>query len=321
MYFDTTYTNGVIAVKEKSLLKDKISRLCEVSADEAFRMLLESGFGGGATENAYEYETLLQSETSALDAFIRTYAPSKTEQEYFLLPRDFHNAKALLKAKVLGGNADKMLVPEGLVAVETLQACIDEKRYEKLDSFPALKEACKEGTETLETDVSGIKLGSIFERKLYEALTQSVCINRVLRKLLSLKIDMTNILTALRSGEETVAKKQYLSGGSLSEKKLQVLYTDDTDKIRRTFAGGEFSEFIALCMTAKEKNEAYVEAEKYRDSYDLSSLEKRKFDLIKGEPFLYYVYRKKSEIANVRIIMACKYAGLDETQIKNRLRK
>ena len=37
----------MIAVREKGLLKDKILRLCELSVEEAFRSLTESGFGGG----------------------------------------------------------------------------------------------------------------------------------------------------------------------------------------------------------------------------------------------------------------------------------
>jgi hypothetical protein len=48
MALNVIYTNGVIAAKDKYLLKDKILRFCELSAEEAFRMLLESGFGGGA---------------------------------------------------------------------------------------------------------------------------------------------------------------------------------------------------------------------------------------------------------------------------------
>ena len=45
---DVAYTSGVIAVREKYLLKDKIFRFCESTAEEVFRALLENGFGGGA---------------------------------------------------------------------------------------------------------------------------------------------------------------------------------------------------------------------------------------------------------------------------------
>ncbi|MBR2023929.1 MAG: V-type ATPase subunit [Clostridia bacterium] len=320
MYLDTTYTNGVIAVKEKSLLKDKIFRLCEVSVDEAFRMLLESGFGGAVTDNVYEYEKLLTAETASLDEFIRIYAPSQAMQAYFLLPRDFHNAKAFVKAKCLGESADKMLAPSGMFSVEDIQLCVMENAYAKVDAVPELVKACKESTMLLETDVNGADIGSIFEKCLYEALVRVVKKNRALRELLSAKIDMTNVLTALRSGDENVAETQYLSGGKLSKKRVLALCTGDLEKMRLQF-GEEWKEFISLCLDAKEKGVPFTQAEKYRDGHDVISLEKRKFELVKGEPFLYYVYSKKADIANVRIVLACLMAGLDEMQIKNRLRK
>ena len=55
MVKDATYTNGVIAVKEKYLLKDKIFKMCEGGAEEALRALTDSGFGRG-TEIASVYE-------------------------------------------------------------------------------------------------------------------------------------------------------------------------------------------------------------------------------------------------------------------------
>ena len=320
MYLDTTYTNGVIAVKEKSLLKDKIFRLCEVSVDEAFRMLLESGFGGGATDNVYEYEKLLTAETVALDEFIRVYAPYKSAQAYFLLPRDFHNAKAFVKAKYLGESADKMLAPSGLFSVEDIKLCVTENKYAQVGEIPELVNACKESAMLFETDASGADIGSVFEKYLYEALTRLVKKNRVLRVLLATKIDMTNILTALRSGDETVVQTQYLPGGTLSLKRVCVLCSDELEKAKLQF-DGDWKQFINLCVEAKEKGLPFTQAEKYRDGYDVASLEKRKFELVKGEPFLYYVYSKKADIANVRIVLACLLAGMGEMQIKNRLRK
>lgn len=42
---DVIYTNGVIAAREKYLLKEKLLRLCEGKVEDAFRILLESGYG------------------------------------------------------------------------------------------------------------------------------------------------------------------------------------------------------------------------------------------------------------------------------------
>ena len=54
----------------------------------------------------------------------------------------------------------------------------------------------------------------------------------------------------------------------------------------------------------------------YVDSY----FEKKKYELEKSEPFLYYIYRRKTESANVRIIFVCLLAGLSEQEIKARIR-
>ena len=63
MGIDVIYTNGVIAAQEKYLLKDRIFKLCEGSAPEAFRALSESGFGSGAAaESAYDFEKLVTAE-------------------------------------------------------------------------------------------------------------------------------------------------------------------------------------------------------------------------------------------------------------------
>ena len=45
-----------------------------------------------------------------------------------------------------------------------------------------------------------------------------------------------------------------------------------------------------------------------------------KYELKNTQPFLYYVYRRRIENANVRILFVCLLAGLSETDIKKRLR-
>lgn len=113
MAVDALFTDGIIAVREKLLLKDKIVRMCELSADDAFRMLAESGFGGAEAADVTQVEELVAADERAIDAFVREYAPSQTELHYLLGPRDFHNAKALVKAEALGISAEKLLAPRG----------------------------------------------------------------------------------------------------------------------------------------------------------------------------------------------------------------
>ena len=319
---DMSYTHGVIAAREKYLLKDKIMRLCELSAEDAFRFLIESGFGGveNAT-NVHEYENLIAAEERALDAFIKEYAPSEAERIFLLAPRDFHNAKALVKASYLHVDASYMLAPQGFISIEQLTQAIENGKFESLKGKNAvLAETCKAAWASLEENPSGAKVGEIFEKALYSYLSAQTKKNAVLKKLLAAKVDMTNILTAFRCGEKTLAKEKYLPGGGLSCEQLNVLFAEDNEKIRRAFSGTAYVDFIKLCLEGKERGEPMIAAEKYADGYETEFFAKRKFDLIKSEPFLYYVYRRRTENANVRIVFACLLAGQSEQEIKKRLR-
>ena len=321
-YFDTTYTNGVIAVREKRLLKEKIFRFCEVGVEDAFRMLGESGYGNGETAaSVYEYENLIKAEEGAIDEFVRTYSPSAAEKNFLLLPRDFHNAKALVKSVYLGIDEKRLLAPSGLFPLAQLTACIQAGDFAPIKEFNAyLGGACEEVTALLQEEPSGAKAGAIFEKALYAALRDTAKGNAVLRRLLAEKADCINILTSLRAIDFAQAREQYLPGGELTEKELERFFTQDNEKLRRAFAKTPYAQFVGLCLDAKEKGLPMTEAEKTVSSFEVAYFEKRKFDLKGSEPFLYYVYRRRAENANVRIVFACLLAGEAEREIKRRLR-
>jgi vacuolar-type H+-ATPase subunit C/Vma6 len=320
--YDVTYTNGVIASREKYLLKEKLYRLCELSAVEAFRVLLESGFGGGAetASTVYEFEKLIAEEEMRLDAFIREYAPSKAEANFLLAYRDFHNAKAMVKAEFLGESVEKMLAPSGFVDCAFLQKCVKEKEFALLSEQNSyLATACKESIALLQEEPSGAKVGAVFEKALYSYLHELLKGKRVLRKLLSAKADMTNILTAFRATDREDAQGKYLPAGTLNEKALSVIFSDE-EAILRAFKRTEYEAFVRTCLEAKSKGLPCAKAEKMRDGYETAFFAERKYELSKNEPFLYYVYRRKAEISSVRITFVCLLAGMNEQEIKRRLR-
>ncbi len=318
---DTTYTSGVIAVREKYLLNDKIFRFCELTAEEAFRLLLDSGFGGGAetTANVYEYEKLISVEEKKLDEFIREFSPSKTEREFLLAHRDFHNAKALIKSAYLNEDASNMLMDEGNVKLDELKACVKSSDFSSLTQ-PLLRKACAQAIEQLQGEPSGAKVGVIFEKALYEHLRLTVKNRRALKKLLCAKADMTNILISFRCGDEELSKEKYLPCGKLTQEKYVALFATDSGMIKEAFEDTPYKNFVSLCLNAREKGLPFTQAERLLGGYDASYFAQKKYELKKNEPFLYYVYRRQAEIANVRIVFACLLAGLNEQDIKRRLR-
>lgn len=323
VYYDPAYTNGVIAVREKTLLKEKLLRFCEMSAEESFRALLESGFGGGAetASGVHEYEKLIAAEEKKIDDFIREYAPTSAEREYLLSPRDFHNAKALIKAAHLGVSADRLLAPEGLLSIDLIKECVQTGDFTKIMAFNAyLGGACKQAQAFLEEQTDGAKVGEIFEKALYACLWATAKKSAPLRALICAKADMTNILTAFRAGDSQRAKDMYLPVGKLTEKQLNLLFLEDEKKIKEGFAATPYAAFVGECLEAKAKGLPMTVAEKIVDGYDAEYFAARRFALEKSEPFLYYVFRRRAENANVRVVFACLLAGQNEAEIKKRLR-
>lgn len=301
---DTLFTNGAIAVKEKKLLGERLLRLAEMTAEDAFRALLESGFGSGAEEvrSPADSERLCAAEEIALDAFIREYAPSRAILCYLLSPRDFHNAKALVKAERLGTDAGGMLAPEGLYPIKELK--------EKLaagEMFPEIPE-----------EATGAEIGAAFDKALYAHLF-SVCKSGVLKRMLAGKADMLNLLTAFRAPDKEYAEKLYIGGGKLSAKQLEAVFGEGEAAVH-AFDGTPYEKFYAECFTARENGVPYTAAERSFESFEAEYFAARRFELQNKEPFLYYVFRRRAEISNVRILLVCLNAGLKEQEIKKRIR-
>lgn len=319
---DATYTNGVIAVREKYLLKDKIYKLCETGAEEALRALSETGFGKGVEiSSVYEFEKLVCADEASIDAFIRDYAPSRAEAEYLLAPRDFHNAKALVKAHYLNLEADKMLAPEGLIPVSVISDCISDGKYDKLPEAlaAAVKEAAKLFSEN-ERGVSGAEIGTVFEKAQFRHLKQACAKNMLLKKLLAVKADMTNILTALRSDNAEYAEKCFVGGGKLSVEQLKKLFSDDKERAAHSLDGTPYADFVKKCFADKAEGLPLTEAEKLAESYETEYFSAKQYELKANQPFLYYVFRRRAENANVRILFVCLLAGMRDNDIKKRLR-
>lgn len=322
---DFTYTGGVVAVKETYLLKDKILKLCEASAEDAFRALQESGFGKGAEVNSvHDYERLLTADERDLDEFVREYAATNAEKAYLLSPRDFHNAKALVKVEYLkADDTSAMLAPDGLYTSAYLADCIKNGGYKETEGelFKAIETAVELFTGDNEgKEVSGAEVGMIFDKALYSSLAKACAHNSFLKKAVAAKADMTNILTALRSQTPEYAALSYVSGGKLKDKQLENLFSEDKEKAVQAFNNTDYKDFVKKCIEQKSAGLPLTEAEKLADSLECGLLSVRKYELKKSQPFLYYVFRRRAENINVRILFVCLLSGMPEQEIKRRLR-
>ena len=323
MATDVLYTDGVIAAREKYLLKDKLVKLCESGPEDALRAVTESGFGKG-TEivSVYDYEKLVAADEAAIDAFILEYSPSEAEKTYLLAPRDFHNLKALLKAQYTGADVGKMLAPQGIIPLRVLEQCVKNNDFSQLAD--ELKEAAQQAAALFAdadgTFVSGAEIGALFEKAQYKYLARLCKRKPLLKKLLSARADMTNILTALRSPDKETAEKFYLDGGKLPHNLLGEIFSEDSGRAESCLDGTAYAEFYKKCLDDRREGLPHTAAERETENYEVRFFAAKKYELVRNQPFLYYVFRRRAENADVRILFVCLLAGRKDYEIKARLR-
>ena len=317
---DSGFTNGVIAVKEKRLFGERLTRFAEMSAEDVFRALTEAGYGFGAASSVYDFEEMISAEERDLDAFIRTYAPSEAEIEYFLSPRDFHNGKALLKAHALNKDAEGLLAPEGLVSIERISACVEAGDFSPLSG--ELRRAMEEGKAVLEEnrEGAGVKLGVLFEQALFRHLAEKCKKNRSLRKLIARRADTENILSYFRAPDKEAAEAVFVAGGTLSKEKLAGLFSSDPEKGERILNGTPYEALARECFSAKKQKMPLSEAERQADDLEMDFYRHALYSKEGRDPYLLYVIRRRAENADIRILLVCLLAGMPAGDIKARLR-
>lgn len=312
-----TYVNGVIAAKEKYFLGEKLLRCCETDGATALRTLKESGFGGG-TEETGDVDFLIEAEENALNDFIRDYAGTEAEREYFLSPIDAHNVKAYFKASVSGGDVSKMRAPQGTIPLQTIEECFESNDFSALPRY--LQIAVEEARAVCESGAAGNgrAVGVIFERALYGHLLKTCKSCGVLRRLLVRKIDLTNFVTAMRCATEEQLKEAFLSGGKHGTEDFSFVFEKDEEKAKSTAEKAGAKDLYSLYLQCLKSGVGA--AEKALAETEIDYFEKKKYELSGSNVFLYYVLRKKTECFNVRIVFVCLGAGLKEHEIKKRLR-
>lgn len=129
---------GRIGVLSTHLLSTaQVRRIAEAgSAREAMKLLLETGYGENvATEQEIargDVDLIIRDQLQLTRKRIKELTPDPELTGLFLLPVDTHNIKALLKARLLGTNADAILRDGGNFPLETLKDMIQTKYYEDL---------------------------------------------------------------------------------------------------------------------------------------------------------------------------------------------
>ncbi|MDY3206779.1 V-type ATP synthase subunit C [Clostridium baratii] len=317
-----------LRVLETRLLdKAKIDRMIDGdSANEALKVLQESEYAGVMTgvKRPEDYEMVLARELKRVYELMYDASPVKSLVDIMGIKYDYHNIKVILKGMFLQKDFSHMLIPVGMIDVQTLKHSIEN------NNLGDLNETMKEGIikakevfeETKDPQVIDIILDNTMFKEMREIAKQID--DKFVDKYVKVTIDSTNIKTLLRVKKQKKDKdfleEVIIEGGEIDKDTLISMLHDAPENISNKLAFTNYGEMIKLGIEDFTKSGSVNELERLVDNYIMNMMKEAKYIPFGVEPLLAYIYAKETEIKIVRIIMVGKLNNISGEVIRERLR-
>ena len=300
------------------------------TAAEVMDRLAEYGMKLPESDGAATSETLFAARETMLLAVLRE-AYGEVEQalpvpsllRYFRYPFDCNNLKAAIKCSIRGIPAADMLFDFGTVPAEDVETLLREGKHTAFP--PAMAAAISVAKDAYDRTGDPRRIDTVLDKACYVDMLDAAAQtgDDTLLSWVKAKIDLTNVLTTLRilrmgtgASGEAFLEEALLAGGTLAP-----------DFFLKAYAEGETAFWEALSPTAYYR---LAGAEGGLDS--LSAVEKACDDLYTelvragaripfGAPVAGgYLVGCEISVKNIRIVLAAKDAGLDNTVLRERVR-
>ncbi len=323
----TQAVSRIWVLENRLLDKTKVERMIEsTSASEVLRILNETEYANVSSnvKRAEDYEEILTAELKRIYDLVYEMSPVKEIVKIMSLKYDYHNAKVLLKAKVLGKDLSSMLIKLGNLDLQEVKRKIDSDDLKSLNGI--LGKGIQEAMKVFEETKDPQKIDIIIDKYMYEELVE---INKSLDykfidNLVKAMIDSTNIRTLLRIKKQNkgrgFAEEVIFNGGAIDSNKLILLLNESPENIMSKLQSTIYSSLV------KEGLEGYIATdsasllEKLSDNYIMQLMKDSKLVTFGPERLLSYIYAKETEIKVIRIIMVGKLNNIAEEVIRERLR-
>lgn len=307
------------AWQARSLTPEITSRLLECKRDEEIiKILAEMGYEGNSAE------AMLKNETAKTYAFLTECSPDENITACFLKKNDYHNAKALAKAKYSGGS-DCGHILNKYCEIEPKEL----KEYIFGDNYNFVPLPMKNALEAVDAEFArGQRSPQFIDAQLNKALYEDIMPllegkkREILKSYFTAEIDLENISAARRMasfGMKTELKRQFIGGGVISENDLLRLSEAQSDAISEILAFSPYSGLSKYLQEAALSGGALVSFEREKDEYMLSLFQGVKYDMESIDFFYSFILKKLMEIKNLRLLSALA-SGADKAEVKERLR-
>jgi V/A-type H+-transporting ATPase subunit C len=325
---DYSYASGLIRAKEPKLLTGgQYARMLDAaSAEEAYRVLTDAGYGsGGSSHGVFAFEQLLADEMKKCFTLLAKISPKAEVIKVFQRRYDYFNIKVLLKAELSGQEIPPILIDTGTIGCDSMMRMIRERDYSEFTALMTDAVAQVYDAFARMQDPQAVDL--ILDKASYQEFAADIrnIDSPFLWDLADFLIDITNIRMFIRARSLNKSwdfiMKLLLDGGTI----FKEVYRKNSDKpadsfaedIRKSRYGEAVKKGLELVRTGKNSSGL----EKALDDLLMKYIRGAKLVTIGVEPLIAYLFAKETEIRNVRMIMTGRINNLSADMISERLRE
>lgn len=323
------YSNARVKAMENTLLSaEKITRMTYAdSLAEAVKILYESNYGGGVmVDNPYAFAEVLRVEDERVAKFMREAMPDNSGLDTLLIPLDYQNAKAFVKAKATGmTDASHMLAPVGTISHEVLHEAISSGDSSTLPI--AMANALDViATATTNGELTPRMIDIELDKAQYVAIMAIVKKAKVksLTKYWTSNIDLANISTMFRckriGADDKFFLENFISGGNINDYVFSNIMNDSIETIGEKLKYTDYAKLVELAVSDSLAGKALISYEAEWDNYLMEIFKVDKANIFTVAPIAGFYIAKKIELKMVRMILTAIKNKASEQDIKARLR-
>ena len=313
------FQNAKIKHMESKLITSQaVQRLLEChSTNDAFRVLLEMGFGAGIPVDTNDFDTLFEHEEEIAVNLLKDFNVGGA-LDAFLVEIDYLNLKSAFKAYATKTEFESSLT--GLYDVNEMKALIDGVESENLpkemkDAVAHLLEL--ERAEKLSPRIIDVTVDRATFKQILSLVKKS---GSLAKRYFTKKIDYLNISSFLRVKRLDLPleffKQGFIEGGSLTEETFSSAF-DSMEKFKENVKPTEYREIVEKVADAKDIVALEVAIDNdllkmFRDEYN---------DMFSIAPIVNYYLTKRTEIKLTKLIVAGIKNHVDPQLIRERMRE
>ena len=293
---DYPFANGTIkALENKIQDRNKLYVLSKYDKSEFVKVLLAMNYGvTGET-----VEELIHSESKKVKELIDSITPNKEDTDLFYVVNDAQNIKILYKILKFNLNKYELLQSDFGISCDILKDAIIDGDFKSLNKAQA--GLIKELNKILENVDNPKILSSIIDNEIYKYAIKKTK-NQILKKYLTTKIDITNVISMIRAHNLNWKMKQYfemfVEGGNISKQVFEDIYNETKEKQIKKLSE-YYNEQISKVLS---NTTDFSQIEISFDRLILDVMSEYRHDPFNIGPMIYYYLLKEAEAQNIRIL-------------------